>query len=48
MFDLLFDFLNKIGQSKDPSITPPELDAYPFINNLLTSGINIGALFQGI
>jgi hypothetical protein len=43
-----FDFLNKIGQSKDPSITPPELDANPFINNLLTSGINIGALFQGI
>jgi hypothetical protein len=43
-----FDFLNKIGESKDPSITPPELDANPFINNLLTSGINIGALFQGI
>ena len=43
-----FDFLNQVGQSKDPSITPPELDANPFINNLLTSGINIGALFQGI
>jgi hypothetical protein len=43
-----FDFLNPELPSKDPSITPPELDANPFINNILTSGINIAALFQGI
>lgn len=43
-----FDFLNPELPSSDPSITPRELDANPFINNLITSGINISALFQGI